>query len=318
MVDNAASWKCITKECALIAPLNDKVRKIYDIVENEIEHTEEYNCGKFFDAFCIPPYGLSEETAAMFIGIVLVDMWHNVRILYNEDRMTVTDWKDNIVAEKKININAFRESTILWVDTGSIEAKFKRLFDKINNNQSIDEAGSLKEELEKMVSFYGLPESQEIYYRFAKKRFSEFETAKRSWENQIGSIQDDLAYALKSRAEFATGMLTQAKTDNLKAIEINDCPEYQFDRAKILYKEGLYREAKEIFKNLLSQNQTSKIYEYMGLCDIAVEDYKSALMNFDKAILLSNNDEYLEMKYNEIKQILEQQSIQKVEGDETH
>ncbi len=85
-----------------------------------------------------------------------------------------------------------------------------------------------------------------------------------------------------------------------------------------MYKEGLYREAKEIFKNLLSQNQTSKIYEYMGLCDIAVEDYKSALMNFDKAILLSNNDEYLEMKYNEIKQILEQQSIQKVEGDETH
>ena len=198
MVDNAASWKCITKECALIAPLNDKVRKIYDIVENEIEHTEEYNCGKFFDAFCIPPYGLSEETAAMFIGIILVDMWHNVRILYNEDRMTVTDWKDNIVAEKKININAFRESTILWVDTGSIEAKFKRLFDKINNNQSIDEAGSLKEELEKMVSFYGLPESQEIYYRFAKKRFSEFETAKRSWENQIGSIQDDLAYAERS------------------------------------------------------------------------------------------------------------------------
>ena len=195
MVDNASSWKCITKECAMIAPQNSKVRHIYDIVVNELEQTEEYRCSKFFDTFCIPPYGLSEETAAMFIGMVLVNMWHNVRILYNENRTTVTDWKDSIVTEKKINITAFRESTILWVDTGSIEAKFKRLFDKINNNHSIAEMDNLKEELEKMVSFYGLPESQEIYYRFANKRFSEFETAKRSWENRIGNIQDDLNYA---------------------------------------------------------------------------------------------------------------------------
>ena len=31
----------------------------------------------------------------------------------------------------------------------------------------------------------------------------------------------------------------------------------------------------------------------------------SALMNIDKAIILSDDDEYLENKYNEIKEILE-------------
>lgn len=116
---------------------------------------------------------------------------------------------------------------------------------------------------------------------------------------------DDLVYAVKSRIEFALGMLKESKEDILKAISINNCPEYQFDKAKILYKEGSYKESKELFKSLLNDIQTSKIYEYMGLCDYALKDYKSALTDFDRAILLSDHDQYLENKYNEIKDLLE-------------
>lgn len=118
--------------------------------------------------------------------------------------------------------------------------------------------------------------------------------------------KDDLAYAIKSRAEFSLGRLDESKADNDKAIELNNCPEYQFDRAKILYKYGNYEESKKIFSSLLQDIQTSKIYEYMGLCDYALGDYTSAISNIDKAILLSDDDEYLENKYNEIKKILEQ------------
>ena len=116
---------------------------------------------------------------------------------------------------------------------------------------------------------------------------------------------DDLAYAIKSRAEFELGMMEESKADNIKAIDINNCPEYQFDRAKILYKSGEPKVSKEIFTELLPDIQTSKIYEYMGYCDLAMEDYMSALMNIDKAIILSDDDQFLEDKYNEIKQILE-------------
>ena len=116
---------------------------------------------------------------------------------------------------------------------------------------------------------------------------------------------DDLAYAIKSRAEFELGILEQAKVDNDKAIEINNCPEYQFDKAKILYKSDDYQSAKTIFTELLPDMQTSKIYEYMSYCDLAMKDYRSALLNIDKAIILSDDDEYLESKYNEIKGMLE-------------
>lgn len=116
---------------------------------------------------------------------------------------------------------------------------------------------------------------------------------------------DDLAYAVKSRAEFELGMLEESKKDNDKAIELNNCPEYQFDKAKILYMSKDYQSAKAIFSELLPDIQTSKTYEYMGLCDLAMKDYMSALLNIDKALILSDDDEYLQNKYNEIKEILE-------------
>lgn len=116
---------------------------------------------------------------------------------------------------------------------------------------------------------------------------------------------DDLAYAMKSRAEFELGMLYEAENDNNVALKINSCPEYQFDKAKILYRKGHYNESLNLFKKLLSDIQTSKIYEYMGLCEMALNNYTQALTNFDRAILLSNDDGYLEMKYNEVKSILE-------------
>ena len=119
---------------------------------------------------------------------------------------------------------------------------------------------------------------------------------------------DDLAYAMKSRVEFQLGMLEQSKADNDKAIELNNCPEYQFDRAKILYKSGDFKAAKDLFTKVLPSIQTSKIYEYMGYCDYELKDYMSALNNIDKAIILSNDDEYLENKYNEIKKLLENSS----------
>ncbi len=119
---------------------------------------------------------------------------------------------------------------------------------------------------------------------------------------------DDLAYAVKSRAEFELGMLEESRADNEKAIQINNCPEYQFDKAKILYKSGDYQGAKNIFTELLPDIQTSKIYEYLCYCDYAMQDYMSALMNIDKAIILSDDDEYLNNKYNEIKGILESSS----------
>ena len=127
--------------------------------------------------------------------------------------------------------------------------------------------------------------------------------------------EDDLAYAVKSRAEFQLGMLEASKIDNDNALKINYSPEYLFDKAKILYKEGHYQAARDLFSSLTTNIQTSKIYEYIGLCDYSMGHYNTALVNYDKAIILSDDDEYLETRYNEIKQLLENQQNEKIQEE---
>ena len=192
MTDNASSWKCLTTDCAIVPPMNAKARNIYNAVSDRIEKEESYKLNEFFDTFCAPPYGLSEETAAMFIAVIIVNHWHNIRIEYNGSRTTVTEWRDNAVEEKKLSIKVFRESTILWVDTGSVEAKFQHIFKRINDNRDLAEANRLHTELREMISFYGLPESMAPYNQLAEIRFKAFVTAEKTWSNQIGGIEETL------------------------------------------------------------------------------------------------------------------------------
>ena len=117
--------------------------------------------------------------------------------------------------------------------------------------------------------------------------------------------EDDFAYALKARAEFQLGLVDKAEFDINRAMLINDCPEYRFEKAKILYKYGEFQDAKDLFKQLLADIQTSKIYEYLSMCDFELKNYMGALDNINKALILSDKDEYLERRYQEIKAILE-------------
>lgn len=117
----------------------------------------------------------------------------------------------------------------------------------------------------------------------------------------------DIAYAMRARAYMNTNNISQAVNDIKKAIQIDENISYLLIEAKILYFKGDYSNSLEKL-NLLSKNiQTSEVYKYMGLCDYALNNYTSALLNIDKAIILSDDDRELNAKYNEIKSALEKQ-----------
>ena len=90
------------------------------------------------------------------------------------------------------------------------------------------------------------------------------------------------------------------------ALNIEENISYLLLKAKILYYKGNYDDARYML-NLLSRNvQTSEVYKFIGLCDYAQNDYKNAMLNFDKAIILSDEDKSIISTYNNIKSTLEQ------------
>lgn len=119
--------------------------------------------------------------------------------------------------------------------------------------------------------------------------------------------KSDIALALRALANMEMNYLIEAQDDIKKALDIEENISYLLIDAKIAYYRGNYDDAREKL-NLLSRNvQTSEVYKYIGLCDYAQNDLPSALLNIDKAIILSDDDKDLNLKYNEIKSELDKQ-----------
>jgi len=114
----------------------------------------------------------------------------------------------------------------------------------------------------------------------------------------------DIAYALKADANMNMNYIIEAEEDITKALNIEENISYLLIKAKILYYKGDYDNARELLQ-LLSRNvQTAEVYKFIGMCDYAQNDYKNALLNFNKAIILSDDDNQLNSTYNNLKNML--------------
>lgn len=113
--------------------------------------------------------------------------------------------------------------------------------------------------------------------------------------------QEDFGYFIRAKAYMGMSQYNDAETEINTAIALNDDIEYRYVHGIILYNKGSYARAKELLESLTGDIQTSDIYKYIGLCYYGLKDYNSALINLDKAIILSDDDKFLLLKYNEVK-----------------
>lgn len=154
------------------------------------------------------------------------------------------------------------------------------------------------------------PDYSQNYLGLARcySEMGDYKNAVNNLNKYIGYNQNsDIAYALRANANLNLNSLSEAEDDIKRALEIEENISYLLIEAKILYYKGNYDDAREKL-NLLSRNiQTSEVYKYLGLCDYAQNNLTSALLNIDKAIILSDDDKELNSTYNDIKAILDKQ-----------
>jgi hypothetical protein len=152
------------------------------------------------------------------------------------------------------------------------------------------------------------PEQTQIYLGITQAylALNDYPNALKSINKYIAyNSESDIACALRAEANMNLNNLNDAENDIKKALSIDENFSYLLTEAKILYFKGDYKTAREKL-NILSANiQTAEVYKYVGLCDYALNNYTSALLNIDKAIILSDDDKNLNSKYNEIKSVLE-------------
>lgn len=128
--------------------------------------------------------------------------------------------------------------------------------------------------------------------------------------------QCDLAYAIRAKAYMKRNMFNDAETEIVTAIALNDDIEYELIHGVILYRKGSYARAINILNKVSTEVQTSDVFKYLGLSYLGLKQYSDAMLNLDKAILLSDDDKELNEKYNETRAIIKNINAEKLLNEE--
>lgn len=116
--------------------------------------------------------------------------------------------------------------------------------------------------------------------------------------------QSDTAYAIRAKAYMMQGQLVDAETEIVTALALNNDMEYKLLHGIILAKKGNYAKAVNILEEASKEIQTSDVFKYLGYSYLGMKDYNNAMLNLDKAIILSDDDKELNTKYNETKELI--------------
>jgi len=100
--------------------------------------------------------------------------------------------------------------------------------------------------------------------------------------------KSDFAYLMLAKNYYLKGEYKTAKKYIKKAILLNPANQYRLELAKIEFNDGNYQNALLNFQILEPEYQYAEIYNYIGLCNLMLRKYETAIANFNKAIVIDS------------------------------
>lgn len=198
--DAANSWKCLSREGAVIPPENDKVKKIYDELKNEYISKKSLSLAAAFIIFTQKPYGLCEEIIMLLIAVLVSSMNFGTKVSYRNNLYSISDWKGLLTSERKSIseyerkriITIVKDSALIQVDTGAVEEKFLKLLNEIDANKNLKKFPVLEKDLNELLTEENTPEVLRSRFAIAEKSIKDGLNAYRIWNNEISRLQENL------------------------------------------------------------------------------------------------------------------------------
>ena len=96
--------------------------------------------------------------------------------------------------------------------------------------------------------------------------------------------KDDIVFYLMAKNYEYMNIPNKAKESIYKAILMNNCREYRIELGKINYQNDYIEDALDDFTSSISDNSTSELYNYIGMCHYNLHNFNQAISNINKAI----------------------------------
>lgn len=194
------------------------------------------------------------------------------------------------------------------------DAKYSQALGYINKALAIEpqnfQLNEMKNDLLKVmgqnviISQRPMTTGDEIYLQNAIDCYNKknFQGAKNNLDTYLNKQpKSDFAFMLRAKTNLNLGEPQSALRDIKSAESIYSNPEYLLTEAIILAETGKYEPAKKILTKLSENIQTYLVFKYLGICEYKLGNYKNAVMNLDRAIILFEDDKTILPMYNDAK-----------------
>lgn len=111
----------------------------------------------------------------------------------------------------------------------------------------------------------------------------------------------DFALMLRAKTNMNLKNTQFALQDIQAANAICQNLEYKLTEGIILAELGRYKEARAILNKISQEIRIYIVFKYLGTCDYKLGDYRNAVLNFERAILLFDDDKTILPMYNDAK-----------------
>jgi len=245
------SW-CVIGEDGFIRikPNNQKVREIFDLMENKLESKGEegtpvpMNLGEIMRLLLRPPYGCNKASAGLLIAIFIGKRKdHGIDLYKDGESISIENWLQIAIPRYFLDLTVLDATEVVQISE-EIQSEWLKLLDEWESEKLLEKKIEFRDKAEELKERIQLPQHLYHQYRHLKEAADQAESRLNSLDDQIndalgklkrGNESSNISFLSWGGADFADLLHSMRKERDLwskeQLQEIKQC--YDYARKKV-------------------------------------------------------------------------------------
>lgn len=190
-----SSWKVFNKDCQLVLPQNELIKKIYSEVDSSIPEEGSFTVGRLFGKYLHAPYGMNIYSYTLFV-IYFIQKHENKLVCFlGNEKLSASNLNSNILKDGKLKFSELQRITIQRNHNMDVDV-VAEICNEILENTDVNKCGVLRKRLSDTIRVEGGSPQNQIAIGQAEMRLDDGDRIKNRLDDRQIKIKQYLDDAL--------------------------------------------------------------------------------------------------------------------------
>ena len=194
-VAGTPSWKVFNKDCQLVLPQNELIKKIYSEVDSSIPEEGSFTVGRLFGKYLHAPYGMNIYSYTLFV-IYFIQKHENKLVCFlGNEKLSASNLNSNILKDGKLKFSELQRITIQRNHNMDVDV-VAEICNEILENTDVNKCGALRKRLSDTIRVEGGSPQNQIAIGQAEMRLDDGDRIKNRLDDRQTKIKQYLDDAM--------------------------------------------------------------------------------------------------------------------------